>query len=260
MNEAYDLHTKEFRDGVLRLTLNRPAVRNALNERLIAALTAEFRAIDQSAVRAVVITGSGEKAFCAGADLNPSSKTFGFDYARPTTAYADMLRVAYSLPVPIVGRINGHCMAGGMGLLAVCDMAVAADHAQFGLPEVRIGMFPMQVAALLQSIMPARALAEMCMTGDPISASEALRFGLVNVVAPPGELDACVDGLVQRVAARSPTAIRRGKHALRAISGMTFEQALSYMEAQIGTLPLTADAAEGLAAFAEKRSPQWPAK
>lgn len=260
MNEAEDLLTRDFRDGRLRLELNRPAVRNALNERLILDLTREFRAVDLSATRVVVITGSGDKAFCAGADLNPNSRTFGFDYARPTTAYADMLRAAYSLPVPIVGRINGHCLAGGMGLLAVCDMAVAAAHAQFGLPEVRVGMFPMQVAALLQSILPARALAEICMTGDPISASEALRLGLVNVVAPPGELDALVDGLVERVAARSPTAIRRGKHALRAISGMTFEQALAYMEAQIATLPLTADAAEGLAAFAEKRAPRWPAK
>src|SRR5215212_2533571 len=115
MNDVNDILLKDLRDGVLRLTLNRPAVRNALNEDLIAALTIEFRAIDfRSPVRVVILSGAGERAFCSGADLDPESKTFGLDYARPTTAYADLLRAAHSLAVPIIGRINGHCMAGGM--------------------------------------------------------------------------------------------------------------------------------------------------
>jgi methylglutaconyl-CoA hydratase len=246
-------------DGdVLRLTLNRPDVRNALNEQLIVELTNALRDVARASdIRAVVITGSGGAVFCAGADLTPNAKTFDSDYSRPTTVYADLLRTAYHLPVPLIGRINGHCMAGGMGLLAVCDLAVSSADARFGLPEVKVGMFPLQVAALLQSIVPARKFAEMCFTGEPISASEALEIGLINYVVDPPELDRKLVWLVERVTSKSPTAIRRGKHALRVTAGLNFDQALSHMETQIGLLALTEDAKEGLAAFSEKRPPEW---
>ncbi len=246
---------------VLSLTLNRPERRNAINDELILALTEAFSAASADpSIRAIVLTAVGDKAFCAGADLNPDSKTFGFDYAEPTTSYANLLRTARATTVPVVGRINGHCLAGGMGLLAICDMAVSSAAAKFGLPEVKVGVFPMQVAALLQTMLPARKFSEMCYTGEMISAAEALECGLVNYVVEPAELDEKVDWLVERVVARSPTAIRRGKHALNSTSGMTFEQAIAYMEAQVGLLPLTADAKEGMAAFAEKRDPVWSGK
>jgi len=247
-----------FNGGVLRVTIDRPAARNALDETVMLALTAALAGIDHaSPVRCVVLTGSGDKAFCAGADLSGGKDIFGPAHARPTTVYANLLRTAHRLPVPLVARVNGACMAGGMGLLAFCDMAVAASHARFGLPETKVGLFPMQVAALLQRIMPPRKFAEMCITGEPIDTDEALALGLVNYVAEPDSLDDKVDWLVGRVIDKSPTAIRRGKHALAAIAGMTFDQAIAYMEREIGTLPLTEDAREGLAAFREKRSPQW---
>ena len=249
---------KQLDGAVLRLTIDRPAVRNALNEEVIRELTAELSAIDhQSPVRAIVLTGSGDVAFCAGADLSASQNTFGPAHARPTTLYADLLRAGYRLPVPIIARVNGYCLAGGMGLLGFCDMAVAAASASFGLPESKVGLFPMQAGVLLQHILPPRRFAEMCITGDSISAAEALACGLVNYVAEPGELDTKLDWLLSRVLARSPTAIRRGKHALRAIAGMTFEEAIAHMEAQVSILALTEDAQEGLAAFREKRSPVW---
>ncbi len=247
--------------GVLRLTLNRPERRNALNDQLIADLTRVFtEVVQQSEVRVIVLTALGDKAFCAGADLNPNAGTFGFDYAEPTTAYANLLRAARACKVPVIGRINGHCLAGGMGLLAICDMAVVVSNARFGLPEVKVGVFPMQVAALLQTLLPARKFAEMCYSGEMISAQEALESGLVNYVVEPEALDDKVDWLVARVVDKSPTAIRRGKHALTSMAGMTFEQAIAYMEAQVGLLPLTEDAREGLAAFAEKRPPNWREK
>jgi enoyl-CoA hydratase/carnithine racemase len=247
-----------FEDGVLRLTLNRPEVRNALNSSLIAALIEAFDAMrKRTDVRAVILTGAGDKAFCSGADLSPEAATFGFDYGSPTTAFADLLRIARSTPVPIIGRINGHCLAGGMGLLAVCDMAVAASTAKFGLPEVKVGMFPMQVAALLQAIIPDRKFRELCFTGDLLSSEEALGLGLLNYVVAPTELDAKIDGLAQRVRAVSPTANRRGKHALNAIASLTGDQALAYMEGQVALLPLTEDGREGLAAFAARRPPVW---
>lgn len=249
---------KDMNDGVLRLTIDRPEVRNAINEAVIVALTDALAAIDhRSPVRAVVLTGSDWQAFCAGADLTPAADSFGFGHGRLTTSYADLLRTAHGLPVPLIARVNGHCMAGGMGLLAFCDMAVAASHARFGLPETKVGLFPMQVAALLQQIIPARKFSEMCITGEPITSAEALACGLVNYVVEADALDDQVDWLLARVLDKSPTAIRRGKHALRTIAGMTFDQAITYMEGQVAILPLTEDAQEGLAAFREKRSPNW---
>ena len=207
-------------------------------------------------VRAIVLTGSGDKAFCAGADLQPD-QGFVFDYATPTTAYADLMRLAANATLPSIARVNGACMAGGMGLLCMTDLAVAADHVRFGLPEVKVGVFPMQVLSLLQRLVPQRVLREWCFTGEPFDAAEAQAQGLVNHVVPAAELDAKVDWLLARLMDKSPTAIRRGKYAMRAIEAMSFDQAIAYTESQIATLALTEDAREGLAAFNEKRAPRW---
>lgn len=248
----------EAENGVTRLTIDRAEARNALNDAVMLALAAAIRAAEaQPAMRAIVVTGAGEKAFCAGADLKPNSRTFGFDYSVPNTVYADLLRTAANCTLPMIARVNGHCLAGGMGILAMCDIAVAVETARFGLPEVRIGLFPMQVAALLQMVLPRRKFAEMCLTGEPITAAEALQYDLINYAVPPAELDAKVDWLLARLLDKSPTAIRRGKYALRAMQDMTFEQAVSYAEVQIGSMVHTEDAAEGLKAFNEKRSPVW---
>ena len=248
----------EKANGIMRLTLNRPERRNALSDSLMEQLARAFEAAGADPeVRVIVLGATGDKAFCAGADLNPKAGTFQFDYAKPSSIYANMLRAARETPVPVIARVNGFCLAGGMGLLAVSDMAVAATSAKFGLPEVKIGLFPMQVAALLQSIVPARKFAEMCFTGEPFSAQEAFDYGLVNYVVPPEELDAKTDWLAARIADKSPTAIRRGKYALTAMEGMSAPQRIAYMESQVGLLPLTEDAKEGMTAFAEKRAPQW---
>ena len=128
-----------------------------------------------------------------------------------------MLREAQNGTLPSIARINGVCMAGGMGLLCMTDMAIAADNVQFGLPEVKIGLFPMQVLSLLQDIVPRRVLREWCLTGEPFGAAEAKEAGLLNHVVPAAELDAKTQWLVDRIAGKSPTAIRRGKYAMRAL-------------------------------------------
>lgn len=246
------------RDNVRWVTIDREDVRNALNDTVLDALAEAIASARASVnLRAIVITGAGTQAFCAGGDLKPESATFGFDHARPTTSYANMLRAAHGCDLPLIARVNGHCMAGGVGLLAMCDMAIASDTARFGLPEVKIGMFPMQVAAILQHMISPRKFTELCLTGEPIDAAEALNIGLVNYVTPAAELDARVAWLVGRIVDKSPTAIRRGKHALRAIGDMTVEQAIAYMESQIATLSLTADSKEGIASFNERRAPVW---
>jgi len=258
MSTSDNILLVERRESVLHLTLNRPERRNALNDELIGQLSGEFDAAARdNDVRAIVLTGTGDKAFCSGADLNPEAATFGFDYSQPTSNYANMLRAARRTTVPIIGRINGFCLAGGMGLLAVCDMAVASSTAKFGLPEVKVGLFPMQVAALMQTMLPPRKFAEMCYTGEMLTANEALDCGLVNYVTSPEELEEKTAWLAERVTSKSPSAIRRGKYALAATAGMTFEQAIAYMEGQIGLMPLTEDAKEGIAAFAGKRAPKW---
>ncbi len=248
----------EVRDHAVWLTINREARRNAMSAGVLEGLTAGIRrAATDPSVRAVVLTGAGEKAFCAGADLSVGTSTFGRDLAEPTTAYANLLRLVKSTNLPIVARINGVCMAGGMGLLAMCDMAVAADHAIFGLPEVKIGVFPMQVLSVLQDLVSPRVLNELCITGEPIGAAEAREVGLVNHVVPADELDAKVQWLLGRITDKSPTAIRRGKYAMRAVRSMTFDQAIAFTEGQIALMAQTEDAREGVAAFNEKRKPNW---
>jgi len=247
------------RDGaVLTLTIDRAPVRNALNELVMIQMREELlEAQKDRDLRAIIVTGAGDRAFSAGGDLKPGSQTFAYDASIPTTVYADLLRTATSCTIPLIARVNGHCLAGGMGILSMCDMAVSTSDAKFGLPEVKIGMFPMQVAALLQYQIPRRKFDEMCITGEPISAQEALEMGLINYVVEREQLDDKVNWLVERTVNKSPAAIRRGKYALQAIREMTLPQALAYMEGQIVSLALTEDAREGLAAFNEKRDPVW---
>ena len=252
------LISKHREGAVLTLTIDRAPVRNALNERVMIEMREELvEAQKDRGLRAIVLTGAGDRAFCAGGDLKPGAQTFDYDASVPATVYADLLRTATSCTLPLIARVNGHCLAGGMGILAMCDMAVATSDAVFGLPEVKIGLFPMQVAALLQYVIPRRKFDEMCITGEPITAHEALDCGLVNYVVERQELDTKMAWLIDRTVSKSPTAIRRGKYALQAIREMTLPQALAYMEGQIVSLALTEDSSEGLAAFNEKRAPAW---
>ena len=248
----------EKRGHALWLTIDRPAQRNAMNSVVLQGIRAGLeQAQADPEVRVVVLTGAGDKAFCAGADLAKGSGSFQFDPSQPHVEYADLLRFAWTTTMPMIARVNGHCLAGGMGLFAMCDMAVAAEHASFGLPEVKIGLFPAQVLSVLQHLAAPRHIAEMCITGEPISAARAAEIGLVNHVAPAGELDAKTDWLEQRVAGKSPTPVRRGNATIRPPFDMTFGQSMSYLEAQIMRLALTEDAKEGRASFVEKRAPNW---
>jgi enoyl-CoA hydratase/carnithine racemase len=250
---------RELRGGALWLTINREAKRNALSAGVVSGLAAGLEAARDPAVRAVVITGAGDRAFCAGADLDPGSAPFVLDPAQPQLAYADLLRAMMAFEKPIIARINGACVAGGMGLLAAADIAIAADHASFALPEVKIGVFPMMVDALLLQrlrIAP-RIVAMMSYSAEGVNAETAMAAGLVNRVVPTAGLNDAVDALVAMLNANSPTALRLGKTALNAIMDMPVDAALRFAEAQIKLTGQTQDAREGLKAFAEKRPPQW---
>ena len=245
----------ERRGSVLWLTIQREERRNALSPEVLAGLNAALaQAQADRALRAIVLTGAGNKAFCAGADLQ-SGQSFAFDFSEPTGAFGRLLRQARACHVPLVARVNGACMAGGMGLLAMCDLAVAAPHAVFGLPEVKIGLFPAQVLTVLQRLLPRRQLMELCLTGESLEAEQALAIGLVNHV--DADLDGRLDRLLARITDKSPAAQRRGLYTLRSIETMGFEEAMAFTESQIALFAQTEDAKEGQAAFREKRAPQW---
>jgi methylglutaconyl-CoA hydratase len=251
----------ERRGQAFWITINRPEKRNAINADIVAGVAQGYRAAhDDADIRVIVLTGAGDKAFCAGADLVNTGAAFAVDFAKPNVDYADLLRLAQNATKPAIARVNGVCMAGGMGLLCMTDMAIAVENAIFGLPEVKVGVFPMQVMSLLQDIAPRRLINEWALTGEPFDARTALAAGLLNHVVPVAELDAKVDWLIGRIADKSPTAIRRGKYAMRAIAAMSFDQAIAYTESQIALTAMTEDAKEGLAAFAEKRKPAWKGK
>ena len=248
----------EQRDAVLWLTITREDRRNAMSHGVLAGMAQAIQAAQgERSIRAIVITGSGSKAFCAGADLQ-SANTFVTDYSAPHGHLAQLLRAARASHVPLIARVNGACMAGGMGLMSMCDMAVAASHAVFGLPEVKVGVFPAQVLTVLQHLIPRRVLSEMCITGEPITSAQALQYGLVNYVSDESsDVDAKLQWLLDRLMDKSPAAIRRGLYTMKTMDTMAFEEAMSFTESQIALFTLTDDAKEGQKAFQEKRKPQW---
>jgi len=243
---------------VLWVWIDRAERRNAINADVLAGIGAAIeQSLADSSLRALVLTGVGDKAFCAGADLTDGPGTFQAAADEPTTDFGRLARLVRRVGIPLIARVNGACIAGGMGLMALCDLAIAAEHARFGLPEVRVGVFPMQVLTLLRATVHARHLNQLCLTGEQISAARAADIGLINEVAAVGELDARVDAVIQQLRSASPTAIRRGKHALFAMEHMAFDEAIAFAEAQIALASRSSDAAEGLQAFNEKRKPRW---
>lgn len=255
-----DVVIAERRGPVLWLTINRPERRNALNGVVFNALIAALAEADEAPdVRMVVLTGAGDKAFSAGADLKPDTQytALSLDEEALEHPYVRFARAARTFSKPLIARVNGDALAGGLGVLSLCDLAIAADHARFGLPEVRIGLFPVLIVASLRRLLPRRVLMEMAVTGEFFDAVAARDMGLVNYVVPAAGLDAKVDWLTARILDKSPTAVRRGKVAMARMWEMTEDDSLSYAQAELTQLFATADHAEGLAAFNEKRRPDW---
>lgn len=245
----------EQRGPILWLTITREERRNAMSHTVLAGMAQAIGAAQQRRdLRAIVVTGAGAKAFCAGADLQ-SAKAFTTDYSEPHGHLAQLLRVAKVSYVPLIARVNGACMAGGMGLLSMCDMAVASSHCIFGLPEVKVGVFPAQVLSVLQHLIPRRTLVEMCITGEPITSAQALQYGLVNYV--DDDVDTRLQWLLERLLDKSPAAVRRGLYTMKKAEAMSFEESMSFTESQIALFTLTEDAKEGQKAFQEKRKPVW---
>jgi enoyl-CoA hydratase/carnithine racemase len=248
----------ERRDRSLWIWIDREERRNAINKAVIQGIEAAItEARHDAELRSVVLTGVGRKAFCAGADLTGGAETFTLGLNEPMTDFGKLARLVRDLGVPVIGRINGDCVAGGMGLMALCDLIVVADHARFGLPEAKVGVFPMQVLVFLRSMIGARHINELCLTGELIGAARAREIGIANYVVSFEELDSRVDSLLERLGEMSPVALRRGKYAIAAMEKMAFGEALAFAETLIAVTALTGDATEGLAAFNDRRPPRW---
>ena len=221
----------ERHDTVLWMTVNRPERRNAYTKDLFRRMADALGDADEDrSILAVVLTGSGDKAVSTGADLKPDTEYTPLsldelELVHPAVTY---FRAAAAFSKPLVARVNGDAMAGGMGTLAMCDLAVAADHARFALPEVRIGLFPSVIVASLRHLIPRRVIMEMALSGEFFSADFAKEVGLVNYVVPSQNIDAKVDWLVGRIIDKSPTAVRRGKHLLRHMWDMDLDASFAH--------------------------------
>ena len=249
----------EVRDGAAVLTLDRPRARNALSAQALAELQEGIaRAEADPHVRVLVLTGAGEKVFCAGGDLTSMAAEDGFLAGHEgRRAYGLLLRRLQEVKKPSIARVNGHALAGGLGLVLACDLAVAVDTAELGTPEIDVGLFPFQVVALLQRHIGRKRALELVLTGDRIDAGTALEWGLVNRVVPRDDLDAAVGQLAQKLAHKSQAVLALGRRAFFAAEDLPLAPAMEHLASQLSLNVLAEDAGEGVSAFLEKRAPEW---
>jgi enoyl-CoA hydratase len=256
---AYETLLTSVRDGVARVTLNRPDARNALSRTLIAELRAALAAMEaDAAARVIVLSGAGDQAFCAGADLKGVGDRGTTLQARESFGgLAEILTAIPSMKTPVIAQVHGYALAGGCGLAVGCDLVIASDDAVFGLPEIKIGLLPLMVMApILKSVGRKRGLM-MILTGEQVPAREALDMGLVSRVVPRADLERETTALAARLAALSPTAVALAKEAAATIQDMEYGKSLRYLRELITLVGLSDDAKEGIAAFFAKRAPEW---
>lgn len=259
MTDESPVRTELADDGVLTVTIDRAEQRNAVNVDVNRALVGALdRATRDEDVRLVVLTGAGDKAFCAGGDLGGMRPEAGaVAQHRDRAVFADVLTGLRGLPKPVIGRVNGHALAGGFGLALACDLLVAADHATFGTTEVKVGMWPYMITTVLTDHLGPKRTLELMLTGRRLSAEEAFSWGLLNRVVPGDGLDAAVAELSAELLALSPVVLSLGKETYAAASDMRREDALPYLASQLSLHLQTEDVVEGITAFLQKRPPEW---
>ncbi|MBX3605546.1 MAG: enoyl-CoA hydratase/isomerase family protein [Piscinibacter sp.] len=250
------------RDGpVARVYLNRPEVRNAFNDGVIAELTQAFTAFaDDTTLRCVVLGGHG-KAFCAGADLGWMRTMAGYAWEEnraDAQRLADMLWALWRCPVPVVGRIHGDCYAGGVGLAAVCDVLVASDAAGFCLSEARLGLLPATISPYVVRAMGEQAARRWFITAERFDAAQAHAMGFVHELCTPEALDTRVDEIVATLVANGPMAVRACKRLVQDVAGRSIDEALRDDTARrIADIRASDEGREGVQAFLGKRTPSW---
>jgi len=246
-------------DGhIATVTLNRPEQRNPLSATMLRDLAAALRWCRQETdVRVVVLTGAG-RVFCAGADLSSfDGEMTGLERYRSRDHFVELFILMAELGKPIVGRINGHALAGGLGLACSCDILVSIDTATFGTPEINVGIWPMMIQAILSRNIPRKVLLEMEMLGDRWTAIQLQSLGVINRVVAHDQLDATVNEIAKQLARKSPIAMRLGRDSFYRQEDMDFRAALHYLHGQFLLVSQTEDSKEGIKAFFEKREPDF---
>jgi methylglutaconyl-CoA hydratase len=238
------------------ITLNRPEKRNALGDEVVGGLLAHLRmAIADAAVRTIVITGAGS-AFCAGADL----KGGGVRPSDEENPFVTVMKTIWEAPKPVIGRINGHAFGGGVGLAAACDITVAADSAMFSFSEVRVGVIPAMISVLVIPKLGIQNAMWLFLTGERFAAQRAVDLGLIHRAVAADKLDGAIDEILGLIRLGGPTAIREAKQLVRRIPELTMDDGFRYTSKKIAELFASEEAAEGMLAFLEKRTPRWAAR
>ena len=256
---AYEQLLYEVSGGVATATLNRPEQRNALSGQMLGELVDAMRtAREDDQVRAVVLTGAGERVFCAGADLG------GFAADAPlvqkhfaSDLFLEFFRLMPRLGKPSLCAANGHVLAGGLGLALSCDLVIAKEGATFGTPEINVGAFPYMIMSIIYRNVPRKKVNEMMLLGERLSAEQAVEYGLANKVVPEAEFEEAVADWSTKLASKSPVLMRLGHDAIYRQQDMALDDALEYLRSQLSLTFSTEDIQEGVKAFFEKREPEW---
>ncbi len=258
---AYSKIKVTTHETVHTITLRNPARKNAIGPQMIHELLLALAAAHEDpAVRTIVLTGEGN-AFCAGGDFGQMTSGSDSEVPPPNGDYADLLLAMIRAEKPIVARVNGVAMGGGLGLVAASTFAVAQSDAVLGTPEINVGLFPMMIMAVLARVVPKRRLLEMMLFGEKMSAEEALLAGLVNKVVAAESLDAVIHAdYCAKLAKKSPVTVALGLRAYAKQADLSLEDALPLLRTELGNCLATDDAREGLMAFLEKRQPNWRGK
>lgn len=248
----------EVEGGTARLTIDREAARNALSPLVVQQLIEGLERADaDAAVRCVVLTGAGQRVFCAGGDLGGMTGDGFLSGHEGRRGYGLLLQKFQQVKKPTIARVNGHALAGGIGLVLACDLAVASADAGFGTPEIDRGLFPMMLMALLQRHLGRKRALELVLTGDRLTAQQAMEWGLVNRVVPAAELDTATKTLADKLAGKSQAILGLGRRAFFTAEDLPLGQAVEFLASQLSLNVLTEDAAEGVTAFLEKRPAKW---
>ncbi len=255
----YELITYEVAERIATVTLNNPEKRNMLSAQMLTELVdAVSAARDSKEVRALVLTGAGDRAFCAGADLG------GFAAEVPLVAkhfasdlFLEFFRLMPRLGKPSLCAVNGHVLAGGIGLALSCDLVIAKQGATFATPEINVGAFPYMIMALIYRNVARKKVNEMMLLGERLSADQAVEYGLANKAVSAEDFDAAIADWASKLASKSPVLMRLGHDAIYRQQDMAIDDALEYLRSQLSLTLSTEDILEGVTAFFEKRQPQW---
>lgn len=251
----------EVKNHVAWITINRESQRNAITAGALGLFQDYLdRAEADPEIRVVCLTGTGDRAFCSGADLG---QAMGQDHEQALSAfkrYAAVLKRLTSFSKPTVAKVNGSCLAGGTGFMLACDIVIATSHARFGTPEVNVGLFPMMIGALIFRNVSRKKAMEMILLGEKLNAEEALAMGMVTRVVLPENLEAETRDILDALASKSPIGMAMGKRAFQAVDGSPLDESLDYLAEKLLEVAGTQDALEGITAFLEKRSPLFTGK